>query len=41
MTTTVRAADFVGSLGVNTHIDFGAYGYENLSIVESAINYSA
>ncbi len=39
MTTTMRAADFVGGLGVNTHIDFAAYGYQNLSVVEAAINY--
>ena len=26
--------------GVNTHIDFAAYGYQNLSVVEaSGINY--
>src|ERR1700704_6041000 len=39
MTTTIRAADFVGTLGVNTHIDFATYGYQNLSIVEASINY--
>jgi hypothetical protein len=39
MTTTVRAADFVGTLGINTHIDFAAYGYQNLSVVEASINY--
>ena len=39
MTTTIRVADFTATLGVNTHIDFAAYGYQNLSIVESAINY--
>ena len=39
MTATMRAADFVGTLGVNTHIDFAAYGYQNLSVVEAAINY--
>src|SRR5579872_2486589 len=39
MTTTTRVADFTGTLGINTHIDFAAYGYQNLSIVESAINY--
>ena len=39
MTVTMRAADFIGTLGVNTHIDFAAYGYQNLSVVESAINY--
>jgi hypothetical protein len=39
MTATMRAADFVGTLGINTHIDFAAYGYQNLSVVEAAINY--
>ena len=27
MPITVRSADFIGTLGVNTHIDFAAYGY--------------
>ena len=27
------------SLGINTHIDFGAYGYQNLTAVENAIKY--
>jgi len=35
---TVRAADFTGSLGINTHIDFGG-SYANLTTVEAAINY--
>src|SRR5258708_32112459 len=39
MTPALRATDFVGTLGVNTHIDFAAYGYQNLSVVEAAINY--
>jgi hypothetical protein len=39
MTTAMRVADFVGTLGVNTHIDFAAYGYQNLSVVAAAINY--
>src|ERR1700755_2453046 len=39
MTTAVRAADFIGSLGINTHIDFASNGYENLATVEASINY--
>lgn len=39
MPTTVRSADFIGTLGVNTHIDFAAYGYQNLSVAEASINY--
>jgi hypothetical protein len=30
---------FVSSLGINTHIDFHAYGYQNLATVESNISY--
>ncbi len=37
--TAVTASRFVNSLGVNTHIDFNAYGYENLTTVESALKY--
>ena len=36
--SVTRAADFVGSLGVNTHIDFGG-SYANLATVEAAIKY--
>ena len=39
MPITVRSADFIGTLGVNTHIDFAAHGYQNLSVVEASINY--
>jgi hypothetical protein len=35
----MRAADFIGTLGVNTHIVFANYGYQNLSTTEAAINY--
>jgi hypothetical protein len=35
----MRAADFIGTLGVNTHIDFANYGYQNLTVVEASINY--
>jgi hypothetical protein len=38
-TAAARANDFVLSLGINTHIDFENYGYQNLAIVESSINY--
>ena len=36
--TVLRAAAFVASLGVNTHIDFGG-SYANLNTVEAAIRY--
>ena len=39
MTTAITAASFIASLGINTHIDFGADGYQNLATVEAAINY--
>jgi hypothetical protein len=41
MTTlnAITASDFTNSIGINTHIDFNAFGYENLSTVISAINY--
>jgi hypothetical protein len=35
----VRASDFVNSIGINTHIDFKQYGYENLDKVASALSY--
>ncbi len=35
----IRAFDFVATLGINTHIDFAAYGYQNLATVEASINY--
>src|ERR1700704_4026263 len=34
-----RVYNFVSSLGINTHIDFENYGYQNLATVESSINY--
>jgi hypothetical protein len=37
--TATRANTFTNSLGVNTHIDFNAYGYQNLATVESALKY--
>ena len=37
--TAITASNFVNSLGINTHIDFNAYGYQNLATVEAAINY--
>lgn len=33
------AESFVLSIGVNTHIDFQNYGYQNLTATEAAINY--
>ena len=39
MAIAISATEFIGSLGVNTHIDFAAYGYQNLAMVESNINY--
>ncbi len=38
-TTAASAGSFVSSLGINTHIDFGADGYQNLATVESNIAY--
>ena len=38
-TTAITTASVVDSIGINTHIDFSAYGYQNLSVVEAAINY--
>ncbi len=37
--TAITAASFINSLGINTHIDFDNYGYQNLSTVESSIEY--
>ncbi len=40
--TAIQAAGaetFVQSIGINTHIDFAAYGYQNLATVEQAIRY--
>lgn len=39
MAIATPAATFVGALGINTHIDFAAYGYQNLATVESDIKY--
>ena len=41
LTATLAASteSFVASLGINTHIDFNAYGYQNLATVESNISY--
>ena len=39
MAIATSATAFVGSLGINTHIDFAAYGYQNLATVETNINY--
>jgi hypothetical protein len=39
MPPTINTRSFIDTLGINTHIDFAAYGYQNLSTVESAIEY--
>src|SRR5581483_2504824 len=39
MTNAITATAFAGTLGINTHIDFGSYGYQSLANVESDINY--
>src|ERR1019366_5684108 len=39
MANAISAAAFIGTLGINTHIDFEAYGYQNLTNVENDINY--
>ena len=38
-TTAIQAAQFVDSIGVNTHLDFTGSSYSNLGAVENAINY--
>ena len=38
-TQAVRTEDFVNSIGINTHLDFSVTAYNNVSIVESALNY--
>lgn len=37
--TAITASSFVASLGVNTHIDFNNYGYQNLATVENSLEY--
>ena len=37
--TAITASSFINGLGVNTHIDFDAYGYQNLATVESSLEY--
>ena len=38
-TIASSAESFIGSIGVNTHIDFTSSSYANLNLVETAINY--
>lgn len=38
-TPAIPAAEVVASIGVNTHIDFRKFGYQNLANVEAAIRY--
>src|ERR1700756_4499113 len=37
--SVLLASAFIGSLGINTHIDFQKYGYENLPVVVQAVSY--
>jgi serralysin len=37
--TAISAQAFTSTLGINTHIDFDAYGYQNLATVESSLEY--
>ena len=30
----IRAYTFIDTVGINTHIDFAKYGYQNLAVVE-------
>ncbi len=39
MTSAISTTAFIDSLGVNTHLDFGSYGYQNVATVENAIRY--
>ncbi len=39
MSTTIRAADFIASIGVNTHIPYTDGGYANIANVEADIAY--
>lgn len=39
MSTAISTSSFIGSLGVNTHLDFGGAGYGNVTTVINAINY--
>ena len=36
MATAVSAADFVGSLGANTHFDFNVNGYQFVATVKAS-----
>jgi serralysin len=38
-TAAASAGSFVSKLGINTHIDFNAYGYQNITNVINDINY--
>ena len=37
--TAISVYTFIDTIGVNTHIDFANYGYQNLAVVEASINY--
>jgi hypothetical protein len=38
-TPAISTSSFVATLGINTHLDFNAYGYQNLATTIQAINY--
>ncbi|TAL00968.1 MAG: hypothetical protein EPO08_11950 [Rhodospirillaceae bacterium] len=35
----ILASAFINSLGINTHIDFNRYGYQDLAVVEKSLTY--
>src|SRR5471030_2748706 len=39
LTVAVATMTVANSLGINTHIDFKKYGYENLAVTAASINY--
>ena len=39
MASAISTTAFIDSLGINTHLDFGSYGYQNVATVENAIKY--
>ena len=39
MATTIRAADFINTIGVNTHLDFKSDGYQNVQVVINSLEY--
>jgi hypothetical protein len=39
LVTAIAASTVASSIGVNTHIDFKKYGYQNLAVTAASINY--